>query len=78
MNRIVREHYPVAELPEDLREGFGAGETVRVTVEVEPGEIPQKIMSLQELFAFAASFSSERTMDDVVAEIRQQRDEWDD
>ena len=23
MNRIVREHYPVAELPEDLRDGFG-------------------------------------------------------
>ena len=22
MNRIVREHYPVSKLPEDLREGF--------------------------------------------------------
>ncbi len=74
MNRIVREHYPVAE----LREGFVAEATVRVIVEAESGERLRKVMSLEELFAFADSFASNRTMDDVVAEIRQQRDEWDD
>jgi hypothetical protein len=35
MNRIVREHYPVEKLPEDLREGIPAGEQVTVTVEAE-------------------------------------------
>jgi hypothetical protein len=31
----VREHYPVANLPEDLREGLEEGAMVRVVVEVE-------------------------------------------
>jgi hypothetical protein len=35
MNKIVREHYPVENLPEDLREGLQAGATVRVVLEVE-------------------------------------------
>jgi hypothetical protein len=35
MNKIVRDHYPVANLPEDLREGLGDVATVRVVVEVE-------------------------------------------
>ncbi len=35
MNKIVREHYPVANLPEDLREGLETGATVRVVLEVE-------------------------------------------
>lgn len=33
MNRIVREHYPVSKLPEDLREGFEGQAEVRVTVD---------------------------------------------
>ena len=36
MNKIVRDHYPVANLPEDLREGLGDVATVRVVVESEP------------------------------------------
>jgi hypothetical protein len=35
MNKIVREHYPVANLPEDLREGLERDATVRIIVEVE-------------------------------------------
>jgi hypothetical protein len=34
MNRIVREHYPVARLPEDLREGLDLGADVTVVVEM--------------------------------------------
>ncbi|MEN3150327.1 hypothetical protein ABCW43_23770 [Neorhizobium sp. IRAMC:178] len=33
MNKIVREHYPVANLPEDLREGLERDATVRVVIE---------------------------------------------
>ena len=32
MNKLVREHYPVSNLPEDLREGFGADASARVTI----------------------------------------------
>ena len=35
MNRIVRENYPVAALPVDLREGFASAKTARVIVEVQ-------------------------------------------
>ena len=35
MNRIVRENYPVADLPEDLREGFATSMTAKVIVEVK-------------------------------------------
>ncbi|WP_165216179.1 hypothetical protein [Affinirhizobium pseudoryzae] len=35
MNKIVREHYPVEKLPEDLREGLEPGATVRVVLEVD-------------------------------------------
>ena len=37
MNRIVRERYPVARLPEDLREGLGAEATV--IIETDPGSL---------------------------------------
>ncbi len=40
--------------------------------------MPRKVMSLQELFAFADNFPSNRTIDEAVSEIRRQRDEWDD
>ena len=35
MNRIVREHYPAAKLPEDLRDEIGAEKQVTITIEVE-------------------------------------------
>ena len=36
MNKLVREHYPVSDLPEDLREGFENGSDVTITVETGP------------------------------------------
>ena len=80
MNRIVREHYPVAGLPEDLREGFEPDATVRVIVEPETAGAtrPAKVMTLEQMFALADAHLPKRTMDEVVAEIRRQRDEWDD
>lgn len=35
MNRIVREHYPVEKLPEDLREGLAHSAFVTVTVQAK-------------------------------------------
>lgn len=85
MNRIVREHYPVANLPEDLREGLDAGAMVRVVVEVAPARFddilsnkplkPEDIMEIRRrLFADGRpSVSAE----EAVARIRELRDEWD-
>ena len=38
MNRIVREHYPVSKLPEDLRKEFPGQEEVTLTLEVPSSE----------------------------------------
>ncbi len=74
MNKIVREHYPVKALPEDLREGMDLAATVTVTVTEE--KRPEHILSLDEIFAMRRS--PLRSKEEIDAEIRRQRDEWDD
>lgn len=75
MNRIVKEHYPAENLPDDLREGLAAGSQVTVTI-VEEEAAPEKVMSLEELFALRRPpFRSGAEID---ADIKRQRAEWDD
>jgi hypothetical protein len=86
MNRIVREHYPVEKLPEDLREGIPAAEQVTVTVEPETEAAqkksgaaenlvaPQHVMSLEEIFA--ARRPPFRTVEEISKTIRRDRDTW--
>lgn len=88
MNKIVREHYPVENLPADLREGLTEGSTVRVVVEVEsdlasaPDLKPKKLMSVQESIEMIRRYreaNPERVdVEEAVARIRELRDEWDD
>ena len=73
MNKIVLEHYPAEKLPEDLRAGLPADARVRVTVESEPTIKP--IKSFAELLALRRP--PYRTSEDIVREIRELRDEWD-
>jgi hypothetical protein len=74
MNRIVKAHYPVSSLPEDLREGLDpSGE---VTVIVEESDRPKKTMSIDEIFA--ARRPPFRSVEDIDRQIRELRDEWDD
>ena len=74
MNKIVRENYPASKLPEDLREGVDPRSMVTVTVEaLEP---PDRIMSLDEIFA--SRRPPFRTAEEIDADIRRLRDEWDD
>ncbi|MFK0332526.1 hypothetical protein ACIQUB_15460 [Rhizobium sp. NPDC090275] len=91
MNKIVRDHYPVANLPEDLREGLGDVATVRVVVESEPqasraaqnddpllrdGPIEaHELMALRE--RYLALGRPRVTEEEAVARIRELRDEWD-
>ena len=77
MNRIVREHYPVSRLPDDLKTGFPAGAIVRVEVEVEEphktsiNELRNKLQQLHESKKIAI------TTEDPADRIRKLRDEWD-
>lgn len=76
MNKIVREHYPVSKLPEDLREGIPPGASVRVVVEEE-----RKPLSRDEMLASlqaARKHAKGVTVEEAVTRIRELRDEWDD
>jgi hypothetical protein len=74
MNRIVREHYPASKLPEDLRAGVDPGATVTVTIVEE--EQSGKIATLEEIFA--SRQPPFRSAEEIDADLRRQRDEWDD
>jgi len=88
MNKIVREHYPVENLPADLREGLVEGSTVRVVVEMEgvgtsePATEPKRLMSVQDTLDMIRRYreaNPERVdIEEAVSRIRELRDEWDD
>jgi hypothetical protein len=75
MNKIIR-NYPASKLPEDLREGVDPQANVTVTVMVEELQRPERVMSLEEIFA--SRRPPFRTAEEIDADIRRQRDEWDD
>jgi hypothetical protein len=75
MSRIVLEHYPASKLPEDLRAGVDPSSTVTVTI-VEEAKSPEKVMTLQEIFALRRP--PFRTAEEIDYDLRRQRDEWDD
>jgi len=74
MNKIIRQNYPASKLPEDLREGIDP--STRVTVTVVEDTPPHRPMSLEEIFA--SRRPPYRSADDIVANVRQLRDDWDD
>jgi hypothetical protein len=75
MNKIVREHYPAAQLPEDLRPSGDPDARVTVTIEEEEKR-PEHVLSLDEIWA--SRRPPFRTKEEIDAEIRSGRDEWDD
>jgi hypothetical protein len=81
MNKIVREHYPVEKLPEDLREGLQAGATVRVVLEVEDETIERPSMSFEESMRLINDYRRDNpervSVEDAVQRVRDLRDEWD-
>ena len=76
MNRIVKEHYPASRLPEDLRQGVDPTATVTVTIVEEEAKPPRQVMSVEEIWALRAG--PFRTSEAIDAELRRQRNEWDD
>ena len=82
MNKIVREHYPVENLPADLREGLAEGSTVRVVVEMQGHGPSAAKTSFEEFMKKVEAYRSQDdrrvTTAEAVARIRELRDEWDD
>jgi hypothetical protein len=73
MNKIIRENYPASKLPEDLRGGVDPSSTVTVTI-VEEEKRPEKVMSLEEIWALRAP--PFRTAQEIDDDLRRDRDEW--
>jgi len=72
MNKIFREHYPAAKLPQELRQGLDP--QARVTVTVEPETTPADVMTLEQMFALRRDvFASQ---DEIEQHVRSLRDEW--
>jgi hypothetical protein len=74
MNKVVR-NYPASKLPPDLREGVDPRAQVTVTVEVSDEVPPHKPMTFDEIYALRQP--PYRSAEEIVAEIRQLRDETD-
>ena len=75
MNKIVREHYPVSALPEDLRQGLDPAGYVRVVIDA-PVDSAARKQRLTDMLAEARRLPP--IGDDPVVRIRELRDEWDD
>lgn len=74
MNKVVQDCYPASKLPDDLRGSIDRGS--EVTVVVIEREKPQRVMSLEELFALRRPpYLSAEEIDNHIRELR---DEWDD
>jgi hypothetical protein len=78
MNRIVRDHYPASQLPDDLRRELGDATSVRLTIELEEPQghpaaaILERARQLRETGRAKPVTSAE-----AVNRIRKLRDEWD-
>jgi hypothetical protein len=76
MNRIVREHYPVEKLPEDLREGLGNVRAVKLVIEPETVEHRPSQAAIQaDMARWVTTLKPQAT--DSVERVRRLRDEWD-
>lgn len=83
MNKIVREHYPVSQLPEELRNELHGVREVRVTIEVTEEAVAEAAdaasgVSTRPFSRFRhLARDNFKSVEEVVAHVRALRDEWD-
>lgn len=84
MNKIVREHYPVERLPEDLRLLVGAAQSVKIEI-TEDTDMPRAPLTRDQAVALMRESQREHaargtsvSSEQAVRRIRELRDEWDD
>ena len=86
MNKIVREHYPVENLPDDLRQLVPDADFVTVEVTEEPvdpdAQLPLSVEDAVALMREMQRHVSERgegvSWEEAVRRVRELRDQWDD
>jgi len=80
MNRIVKKHFPVDKLPEELREGLPEGIEVTVTLETEAdSKGPFDTEQFQEeLNRVRTTLEQTVSLEEATQRIRDLREEWDD
>jgi hypothetical protein len=76
MTKIVTEHVRASDLPEHLRRGLQDGDFVTVTVECASDKVAVPKRSLSS-FLGAARVGEGRSIECIVKEISDLRDEWD-
>jgi hypothetical protein len=74
MNRITKENYPASRLPDDLRISVDPEARVTVTITLEE-QRPKQPPTLEEIWAMRRP--PYRTKEEIDADLRRQRDEWD-
>jgi len=75
MNKIVREHYPVDKLPEDLRELLDPSKPVTLVIEQDDGA-PRSNPQREFARYFGAAKERNTSAAEAVRRIRSLRDEW--
>ncbi|MFY8039807.1 MAG: hypothetical protein ACOVN4_09130 [Bosea sp. (in: a-proteobacteria)] len=82
MNKIVREHYPVSALPDDLRRSLPDVVTAKVVIEPDSADekpfIPSEWGDELARMAAARAGSINSGYADGIRRLRELRDEWDD
>ena len=78
MNKIVRDHYPVSRLPQDLQAEIGKAKYVRVVIEQEESRPTPSREDLLRLLEDARGSARGITTEEAVSRVRALRDEWDD
>ena len=68
MNRIVREHYPISRLPEDLREGLDPNGTAVVTV-TETGQVASLSRGLEAVREYRRTHKPRYQTDKEIVEL---------
>lgn len=71
MNKIVRDHYPVERLPDDLRQEVPDAVEVKVTLEVIEKKPDSRPLTFEEIFA--SRRPPFRSAEDIMAEISEDR-----
>lgn len=77
MNKVVRDHYPAAKLPSDLRGDMRPDAVVRVTIEAEPVAKPVFGEELRrQLKEVRRRGTPPVSVEEAVKRVRELRDEW--
>ncbi len=74
MNEIVKPHYPVERLPEDLRREIGDASHVTLRIETEPSARRERLADLRARILAQPGFHPYETTQEVVDMVRWIRD----